>query len=615
MALATGTLFEVMSTATTGNTGGAGFNPANAAFPTDLTTDANTANTASPIVSSATYAFVAGDVGAYLYVKSGTNSIPGFWPIASVAGGKATLSAAIGAGEILDANTGFYKASTAVGIATVGTPTNLTFGVDYSRLATAMSTITDAASVGSSTTLTSVTAPWTPVSVGNFFHLTAAGTGGFGVVGWYEIATYVAAGQVTTDRTTNSGTAMVAGTGQTGGAGRFNGLEDAFYEMIPAGSMIYVKGSGTHTFSASLSIASTNSTAAAPSWTIGYTSVRGDDPTGTNRPTFAYGANTVGFGVYQSFQNIICTITAANGMSLSTGGVAKNCAHKNTSTTAARIALTSTLTINCEAVSQNGVGVAAGQAGKLIGNYIHDCATGINSTGTGLTIIENLLEANVTAAMTINSATGNSLIAKNTIYGREAKMGIGINLTNATSINYTILNNNIYGNTTGIAVTTTQQNSTMGAFNNFFNNTTDVSLYYKDKTDLAVDPTFTSAVQITGTTATTSGSVLTQSGGDFSTVSDNIDYLHVISGTGVTTGGYLITSHTSTTLTVNNALGTSSGGDVVYFVGTGHNFAVGTNLKATGFPGLFNGSETTGYSDIGAVQRQEAGGGSFTFAG
>ena len=38
-------------------------------------------------------------------------------------------------------------------------------------------------------------------------------------------------------------------------------------------------------------------------------------------------------------------------------------------------------------------------------------------------------------------------------------------------------------------------------------------------------------------------------------------------------------------------------------------FSIGTNLKALGFPGVFPGALSTGYMDIGAVQRQEAGGG------
>lgn len=36
-------------------------------------------------------------------------------------------------------------------------------------------------------------------------------------------------------------------------------------------------------------------------------------------------------------------------------------------------------------------------------------------------------------------------------------------------------------------------------------------------------------------------------------------------------------------------------------------FSIGTNLKAAGFPGAFQGGLSTGYLDVGAVQRQEAG--------
>ena len=45
-------------------------------------------------------------------------------------------------------------------------------------------------------------------------------------------------------------------------------------------------------------------------------------------------------------------------------------------------------------------------------------------------------------------------------------------------------------------------------------------------------------------------------------------------------------------------------------------FSIGTNLKALGFPGVFPGALSTGYVDIGAVQRQEAGGASaYTWVG
>lgn len=73
MALASTNHFSIISGSTASNVNGGGFNIANANFLTDLTTDTGTGNTSSPIVSSATYTFVAGDVGAWVYVASGTD--------------------------------------------------------------------------------------------------------------------------------------------------------------------------------------------------------------------------------------------------------------------------------------------------------------------------------------------------------------------------------------------------------------------------------------------------------------------------------------------------------------------------------------------------------------
>ena len=109
------------------------------------------------------------------------------------------------------------------------------------------------------------------------------------------------------------------------------------------------------------------------------------------------------------------------------------------------------------------------------------------------------------------------------------------------------------------------------AVNNFYNNDTDVTVWQKMKSDMAIDPAFTNEGQITGATATTSGSVLTQSGADFSTVTDNVDFCYLVSGTGITVGFYKITGHTTTTLTFDIAPGTSATADKVFSVVTGHN--------------------------------------------
>lgn len=622
MAMANGLHWTLTATAATGNTGGGGFNILNANFVADLTTDANTANTSAPVASSATYSFVAGDASAWLYVKTGTNWIPGWYLISSVAGGKATLNGTIGSAVIFDSVTGEAKPSTVVGCATVGTPTAGTFGVDYSQQDAARSTATDYASVAATTTLTSVAAGFTRMMVGNMFHQTTSGTGGFGTIGWYEIVVFTNTTTVTLDRSPNSGVNSVACTGFCGGAGRLNGLEDSFGEQLTADSRVWIKN-GSYTTSAAFSISSTLGTAALPISYVGYNSVRGDTCNGANRPVITAGANTFSFGQYNNCFNVSFVATTTTGIANGVGSIFRNCKFLNTSTTAARVALGLTATdgraYDCEAVSQNGTAIGTVQtASKVVGCYVHDSVTGISMTARQGMAVSNIIEACTTDGINVNIATGGMLIHGNTVYGREAKIGTGINFNNATSINNDLANNIFYGLTTGVTVLTTNQKSNQSLNNDYFNNTTDVTNLTKSSSDLALDPQFTGATQITGTTATTSGSVLTQSGGAFGPVTDTSDYLHVTSGTGVTVGCYQITAHTATTLTVNNALGTSSGGDVVYWVTTGHTFAIGTNLKAKGFSSLIANSESTTYVDVGAVQRQEAasggtGGGSFAY--
>lgn len=97
MAIASTTLWEWNASATASNVNGGGFNYNNANFLSNLTTDANTGNIASPVVSSATYNFVAGDVGNWLYIKLGVNWYVNCWyQIVSVVSNKVTLFVAIG---------------------------------------------------------------------------------------------------------------------------------------------------------------------------------------------------------------------------------------------------------------------------------------------------------------------------------------------------------------------------------------------------------------------------------------------------------------------------------------------------------------------------------------
>lgn len=609
MALSSSTLFNIQSTATASFVNGAGFNPGNANFPTDYTVDTGTGNTSSPVLSSATYSFVAGDVGAWIYIKAGTNWYARTWlQIASVSGGKATLSAAIGAGFIQDAtNPIIYTATTVAGVASTGTPTGGTCGVDYSQSDAAIATATDFAQTNASTNYTSASAPFRRSMVGNVLRRTTTGTNG--AVGFSEIISYTSTSSVVVDNT-GQGTGLDC-TGQTayiGGAGTFTASNvDPFFEALPLGAQVWVKA-GTYTLGALVNVSASLGTPTTPNWVIGYNSRRGDGPTGSNRPLIQCAALQWAMSTETNMSNLRFITQAINGIQSGANSIVDNCYVLNNATTVNYVGFTSGGGVvrysDCEAISQNGRAWSAGSGGaRLVGCYAHDSDIGVLSTTGTLTLIRCKVEACLTAAVD-TACVAQNMYESCTFYGREAKSGIGCRFTGASSQGHTIANCMFYGLTTGISAST-QQGIDQDELNFFYNCTTNATGWYLEPhTVTTTDPGFTGAAQITGSTATTSGSVLTQSGGDFSTVTDNIDMLHVLSGTGVTVGRYLITSHTSTTLTVNNALGT--GAAVAYFVTTGHNLQIGTNLRAAGGPNFSNmGIEDRSYLDPGCMQRQE----------
>lgn len=606
-ALPAGALWELNASATANNVNGGGFNPGNASFLTNLTTDTNTGNTATPVVSSASYNFVAGDVGAWVLVVSGTNWYANtMCKIASVAANKATLTAGAGTCIQKSTTTGFWSASSNVGVASVGTPTNGTFGIDYSQGTAAITTNTDLASLNGTTAPCQVTSTGLPFGVnhvGNFIHITA---GTNWTAGWYEIVS-VSVVTATLDRACGSSATLTSGTYYVGGALSMNStLDDDIMEAVVGGNTIFTK-SGSYTLGEAVAVASTSCTGTIPCPNIGYTTLRGDSTTGTNRPLWASAANTFTNGQYRMFYNHRVSGTANPVYVNGSGSEMRNVSCVNPSTSANRTCISinaSSPAFNIEAVAQNGDALGTSGDDKVFGGYFHDSNRGMNISTARHDMSNIIISACRTAGMLV--ADSNKQIKNSTIHGWATPRGTGISIS-ASITNIKMYSNIIDGWTTGIAGATAQQFSNSGSYNFFYNNTADTSLYSADPTDVTgTNPTYTAVAELTGSTATTSGSVLTDAGATFTSVTDNVDYLHVFSGTGVTTGGYLITSHTTTTLTVNNALGTSSAGNVVYSVPTGRNLAIGTPLKGLGYPGAFAGSSTTGYMDPGAVQRQES---------
>lgn len=450
---------------------------------------------------------------------------------------------------------------------------------------------------------------------GNTIHITA---GTNWTQGWYQIVS-TAANAATLDRACGTAASISSGTFAVGGAislgsATANQNDDSFFENGVAGNKFWIKN-GTYTLGATVSLAATGSTTK-PIVIEGYNSSRGDKPTGSTRPIIGTGTAAWVSAANWEYYNLQWTGTGTNVISLSASNKIGYCKLTNSSTTASRGAIgviaggTNTFIFMNEAISYRGraLNAATSNDGSTVwGNYFHDSDVGImtSSTTTEITYINNIIAGCVTAAIQVTGTrTGGLTISGNTIYGAENKLGIGISLATGTTNTWTF-NNILYGLASGVTHADAQTVS-YDNFNNYFNNTSDVTNWTKGTNDTAVNPGFGSITQYTGATATTSGSVLTQAGATFPTFVPGVDFLYLASGTGITAGVYGITSNTGTTITLDIAPGTSATADKVFSVTTGHNFAVSYTLNGVGAPGIFPGALTTGYLDIGAAQRRMA---------
>lgn len=462
-------------------------------------------------------------------------------------------------------------------------------GTDYTLQDAAQLTVTDITCTAASTTISSVTGGFTAAMVGNYVHLyTLTGTGA--LPGWYEITTFTDGNNVIVDRTPTDGiNNITAGTCKVGGAMSLNStLDDDLFETAVAtngsgGNIFYIQA-GTYTLGEGVSLAKAGGTQA-PIKIIGYNATRGDTPTGSNRPTITAGANAFTIGSNWDVYNLIVTTTTANGFTFGASSKVINCKAINKSTTVDRAGFLSNnsgLIFNSEGISYRGRGLQTTSAHSMyIGNWFHASKVGVNLTNTTSTtfLLNNIVSDNINALTVSAAMTGTLQIAGNTLYGSENKTGVGIDMITGVT-NVRAWNNIIYGFVTGVAHADTQ---TVGYddYNDYFNNTNDVSAagqWQKGANDAAINPAFTSVAQLTGTTATTSGSVLTQSGGDFSTVVDGRDYLYLVSGTGITAGYYGITAHTTTTVTLDKAPGTNATADKVWQVTVNHNYLPTGNI-------------------------------------
>ena len=156
MALSGYAIWEVRSLGSDNNSGG--FDPG-ATMKSTLSCSNGTS--ATPTVTASDYTFVSGDIGYYLYIKSGTNWTPGWYLITSISSGNAVVNAA--SGQFVKANS---ILSSSNGIGSTDSLSSGTWAIDYSQNNSARISFTDLY-LNSTTTCSSVANPITSAMIGN----------------------------------------------------------------------------------------------------------------------------------------------------------------------------------------------------------------------------------------------------------------------------------------------------------------------------------------------------------------------------------------------------------------------------------------------------------------
>ncbi|MFA5379905.1 MAG: hypothetical protein WC455_29365 [Dehalococcoidia bacterium] len=353
--------------------------------------------------------------------------------------------------------------------------------VDYSQQDAAQLTVTDLATDGAGTGLSSATGGFTAAMVGNIIHI----TGGTLTAGWYEITAYTDTNTVTIDR--SAGASKTGGTGNVGGAFLYGGsLDGEFALMQVDGNKVWIKA-GTYTQGESVTWAAAS--AATPQIIEGYNTSRGDSPVGNNRPLIVCGENTLNFNSYAVVSNLRFTTTASSGVA---GGIATvffNCKAQNLSESANRYAFNASNSycsfIQCEAESTIGSGVVCGIATQIAFCYIHDSSIGVYTNSAGVAVVGTVIDSCASSGLNI-AGTGalGGLYINNTIYN----CGNGIASKGAQSI---VMNNIISGCTTGANWDTNVHNSGNIWDYNCFYNTTDRTNVTAGAHDIDADPLLT----------------------------------------------------------------------------------------------------------------------------
>lgn len=606
-------------------TNSGGFDPSlTAGMLTDLA--ATSATGTAPVVTSATYTFVAGDVGHFLYIAAGTNWTPGWYPIASVTAGAATLTASVDSlrgGALLANNTPL----TTSGCATTASPTGGTFTIDYSHGTAPFLSLTDLASTAS-TTVTSASAPFTPVMIGNLIRLASAtGSPVADSAGsrYLAITTYTDASNVVVDKQSGTYTAGVAKVGGsfatflnlcTGSTGLGTIL---LTSPLLAGNTIKIWGAGSEDPTAVDFDLSAGYYSAFPNGTtssrIHFLGINGR-PRIDSRGLVFY-LNTYAFFKDIYYVQTVGTYTTWGFNSSSTSNI-ERCVLDQNGFDAVLFHGTS---FNCKFINRGSRAAGTQYAyapstayGQVIMGNIFDNIRGgaVSATGGCMYLLNNIItRCRGTTISSVylaeNYTLKGSFIIGNTIDRGE---GDGIKISHANDVSNDVIRNNIISNHLGsgkyginISIGTTAANDSAIAgkidYNNFYNNTADRNAHSAGLNDVALDPGYTNPYKVATVTMTIASPAVASLTAHGLAANDVISFTTTGAlPTGVTAGTpyYVISAgltadafEFSATLggAAVNTSGSQSGTHTLhYYTGT-VDYSVGTNMKAVGFPNTF----------------------------
>lgn len=525
---------------------GGGFDPGVAGMATDGA--ATVATGASPVFTSVSYSFVAGDAGHWIYIKSGSNWIPGWYKIASVSAGAATLSAAIGAATLAT-----HGLNIAVGAATTASPTGATWSVDYSRNGGPFISYTDM--VIDATTNTKYTSAANPVKVNVIGNVIAVSAG----AGWTvqrNVVISISGTVATCDKAIGT-TSSTGGTGKLGGAFATDGMAGS---VAATSNRIWGQYNATAFVATStsanvsggrLSLPSGSTTASAV--LRGYDTVPGDET--ANRPTFQWGVNA----------SSVARITPTS------NSVAENfiidCNRSNFT--------------NTRGLTNNGNGATVRRV-KVMGAS----AIALNVASTALTYID-IEVTDCTASAAITCGIGSRSIWLGLSVHDCAITGMSVGSGSILTISKAAFANITTAGSTGIQYTA-------------------AGLLYADSVDMYSIASHGFDLQAAMTNAVISNSNVEGAGGYGFNVGTAMDTLVLLNDSGYnnTSGNY-----PTANISPERVIGFLALSASAYVNAAGNNFTptAASGLRASAFPSSYGGLSSPSYGDRGAVQSQATG--------